>query len=744
MSARRFYYRFKPYVPWSLRMGLRRMVASRQRKLHRGVWPISTAAGQAPDGWPGWPDAKRFAFVLTHDVEGAIGLGKCRQLMALEKRLGFRSSFNFVPEGDYSVPRELREELVRNGFEVGVHDLHHDGRLFQSRKAFVKSAVCINRYLREWGAAGFRGGFMMRELDWIHDLNIEYDASTFDTDPFEPQPEGSGTIFPFWIPRSEPQMSQIMNGKSSPASKAGYVELPYTLPQDSTLFFVLREKSPLIWQKKLDWIVERGGMALINVHPDYLGFEEGSRRVREFPVAWYENFLQSVKERYGEAMWQPLPGELARWYREKCLLKSAEVADAHPQRKDALTATRNGRIDLSGKKVGVILFSNYLTDARPRRSAEILAQHGAEVDVLSLRASDSEPRREVVSGVAIHRVPLKRRRGGKFSYLFQYFSFACAAMLFLSLRTFRRRYDLIHVHNMPDFLVFSALIPKIFGAKVILDLHDPMPELMLTIFKLPPESFSVRMLKRIEKWSTGFAHVVLTVNKASKRIFTSRSCRPEKVQVLMNSPNEQFFSFQPASSVSTNGKSAGRFSIMYHGSLLQRNGFDLAVEALEKVRKTIPGAALVVCGERTPFFDEVMADAERRGLQGAIDYLGMKGREEIVKIIDSCDLGIIPNHRSIFTEMNTPTRIFEYLSRGKPVISPRAPGILDYFGDADLVYFELGDAAGLAQKIEYVHAHPDEVRETVVRGQKVYLAHRWSQESLGFLDTVGRLVGRPN
>ncbi len=120
----------------------------------------------------------------------------------------------------------------------------------------------------------------------------------------------------------------------------------------------------------------------------------------------------------------------------------------------------------------------------------------------------------------------------------------------------------------------------------------------------------------------------------------------------------------------------------------------------------------------------------------------MKKSEEIVQAIDQCDLGIIPNHRSIFTEMNTPTRIFEYLSRGKPVVTPRARGIQDYFGDADLVYFELGDAAWLARQIEYVYFHPVEVRETVARGQQVYLKHRWSQESLGFVDTVAGLLTR--
>jgi glycosyltransferase involved in cell wall biosynthesis len=409
---------------------------------------------------------------------------------------------------------------------------------------------------------------------------------------------------------------------------------------------------------------------------------------------------------------------------------------------NSVNHTVNGKLSLAGRNVGVVLFSHYLSDPRPRRAAEVLARHGANVEVICLRANGDEPTNETVNGVKIHRVPLKRQRGGKASYIYQYAAFTLAAFTLLTARSFRGRYHLVHVHNMPDVLVFSALVPKMLGAKVILDLHDPMPELMLTIFKLSPESFSVRMLKRFEKWSTGFANVVLTVNLASKRIYSSRSCAPEKIRVVMNSPNEDVFQFRPPSPASQDGNPGGSFTIMYHGSLLPRNGFDLAVKALQTVKKSIPGATLAVCGERTPFFESVMAAAGQSGLQDAINYLGVKKPEQIAEVIDRCDLGIIPNHRNIFTEMNTPTRIFEYLSRGKPVIAPRARGIQDYFDDQDLIYFELGDADDLARKIEYAHFHPNEAMETVERGQNIYLSHRWSQESIGFVDAVAALLGR--
>jgi hypothetical protein len=330
MSAKRLYYQLKPYLPWGLRMAVRRLVARRKRRTCQDIWPINEAAGQPPEGWPGWPEGKKFALVLTHDVEGPDGLAKCRQLMQLEKELGFRSVFNFIPEGDYAVSRELREELVENGFEVGVHDLHHDGKLYWTRQDFSENARWINHYLKEWSAKGFRSGFMLHNLEWLHDLDIQYDASTFDTDPFEPQPDGAGTIFPFWVPRPEARKAEIGNRNAIQPSAFshqlagdGYIELPYTLPQDSTLFLSLRETSPEIWLRKLDWIVQRGGMALVNVHPDYLCFPGGPASPRTFPAEFYLQLLQYVRSSYAGACWQPLPCEIAAFWISTMLRRQA-------------------------------------------------------------------------------------------------------------------------------------------------------------------------------------------------------------------------------------------------------------------------------------------------------------------------------------------------------------------------------------------------------------------------------------
>jgi hypothetical protein len=152
---------------------------------------------QTPPGWQGWPDGKKFALVLTHDVEGPAGLRRCRRLAQLESELGFRSCFNFIPAGQYAVPSELREELTAEGFEIGVHDLHHDGRLYRTWRGFVGKAQRINEYLADWNAEGFRSGFMLHKLIAACVGHSLRHCPHFDTDPFEPQPEGRHTIFPF-------------------------------------------------------------------------------------------------------------------------------------------------------------------------------------------------------------------------------------------------------------------------------------------------------------------------------------------------------------------------------------------------------------------------------------------------------------------------------------------------------------------------------------------------------------------
>jgi hypothetical protein len=290
-------------VPRWFQLYLRRTAIKIKRKKIADKWPILQQASKKPKLWHGWPGKKQFALVLTHDVETVNGRENCSTLMALEKSLGFCSSFNFVPLRYYVSP-SLIQKLKYEGFEVGVHGLYHDGKLFQSRSHFNQRAKKINHYLNAWRAVGFRAPAMHHKLDWMHALNIEYDMSTFDTDPFEPQSDGVNTIFPFMVHKSD-------NTKC-------YVEMPYTLPQDFTLYILMQEKSSKIWKHKLEWIAENQGMVLLNTHPDYMSFSDRKGIEGEnFCASIYEDFLTWIKENYDGLYWNALPKELAKFWMQR-------------------------------------------------------------------------------------------------------------------------------------------------------------------------------------------------------------------------------------------------------------------------------------------------------------------------------------------------------------------------------------------------------------------------------------------
>jgi len=302
MDISNFYYYLKPIIPRRAQIALRRKISLYKRKLYSEAWPIHPEAGELPEGWVGWPDGKKFALVLMHDVDTAPGYKNILNLINLEKEIGFKSSFNLVPEG-YKIEPALREFIKSQGFGLGVHGLTHEGRVFQNRRKFEKAIPKINKYLADWSTEVFSSPSMLGNLDWISQLNIACDCSTFDTDPFEPQANDIETIFPLIIVNSSQTRS--------------YVELPYTLPQDHCLFIILQEKDINLWKQKLDWIAEKGGMALLNTHPDYMQFAGQKQRSETYPSDFYREFLNYVKNRYVNQFWNALPIEIARYWKDK-------------------------------------------------------------------------------------------------------------------------------------------------------------------------------------------------------------------------------------------------------------------------------------------------------------------------------------------------------------------------------------------------------------------------------------------
>ncbi len=294
------YYFCRKFIPRWLQIFLRKTIVSHRLLKYKEIWPIDKNAGKKPDYFCGWPNNKSFAFLLRHDVETTLGLERCYQLADIEKKLGFVSVFNFVPER-YTVSDDLLTYLVNNGFEVGVHGLKHDGKLYRNRKTFQKRVIKINYYLKKWNSCGFASPSSHHNLELMHELNVKYDSSTFDTDPFEPQPDGVRTIFPILVKNN--------------SNLNRYIEIPYTLPQDFTVFILMKEKTIDIWKKKLEWINLRNGMALLNTHPDYINFSGNKRRKYEYPIKLYIEFLEYVKTKFIGKYSHILPKQMADYWR---------------------------------------------------------------------------------------------------------------------------------------------------------------------------------------------------------------------------------------------------------------------------------------------------------------------------------------------------------------------------------------------------------------------------------------------
>jgi glycosyltransferase involved in cell wall biosynthesis len=696
MLLNRIYYAVKPYVPWPVRMAVRRGRASARRVSYSDVWPINEKAAARPPGWPGWPEGKRFAVVLTHDVEGLKGLSRVDRLMDIEQRLGFRSSFNFVPEGEYQVADALRERLNGAGFEVGIQGLKHDGKLYFSKVSFAADAAKIRAYVRQWNASGFRSPLMQHKLAWIHELGVEYDTSTFDIDPFEPQPDAVETIFPFWVPN---------------ARGNGYVELPYTLVQDFSLFVVLRDRNIDVWKRKLDWVAEHGGMALLNAHPDYMCFD-GKLQRDEFPVAYYEEFLRYVSDQHKDTFWQALPREVARYY-------CASIPEA----------SRNTR-----KKVCMLAYSNYQTDNRVRRYAEALASRGDMVDVIANSSGRTPLGQDSIKGVTVHRIQRRERdERSKWSYAARLLRFLMNSAMVLARLHSAKQYDLIHVHNIPDFLVFAAWYPKWTGAKIILDIHDIVPELYASKFKAQAEDLYAELLRKVEKASASFAdHVIVSNHLWSKKVI-ARSVAEDKCSTFINHVDTTIFYRHPRT------RSDGKVIVMFPGTFQWHQGLDLAIEAVGRIRNRVPNVELHLYGGGHEAAS--LAELTRRlGLNEVVKFCGSVPLDQMPEVITNCDLGVVPKRSNSFGDEAYSTKIMEFMSQGVPVVVSRTTIDSFYYNDRVVRFFTSGDSQALAEAMLDVIENR-ELRESLVRGGYEYAAQNsWDVKRREYFALVDSLT----
>lgn len=381
-----------------------------------------------------------------------------------------------------------------------------------------------------------------------------------------------------------------------------------------------------------------------------------------------------------------------------------------------------------------------LGETRVEREALALRDRGVEVDVVCLQKR-SEPREEVIDGVTVHRVPLSRGKGkGLLMQLIEYLRFFILAMGRVTLLHLRRRYAVVQVHNLPDFLIFSALVPRLMGAGVILDLHDLMPEFYAERFDRRGYSAALGLIKLQERVSCMFADRIITVTDLWREALVARGQPREKITVVMNVADDRFFN--PL--VVPDGRFSRQdgFRLLYHGNIDHRYGLDLAVEAIDLARRQAPDIHLTIHGGGQ-YREALEAMIDRANLRDHVAIRRVLPTEALAKRIKSMDLGIVPYRNGIFSGDLLPTKLMEYAALGVPAIVARTRTIATYFDESMVEFFEPGNAEDLAGCILRLYRDRTRLEELARNISTVTRRFPWSQQRTEYLKMVQGLWDTP-
>jgi glycosyltransferase involved in cell wall biosynthesis len=355
----------------------------------------------------------------------------------------------------------------------------------------------------------------------------------------------------------------------------------------------------------------------------------------------------------------------------------------------------------------VVLAYYPLGETRVQREAEALVAHGYEVDVLCLRGRDESPE-AVHQGVSIHRLPLRIKKSSLFKQFLNYLQFFILAAIAVTRLHWKHAYSSIQVHNLPDFLVFCTLLPKLNGVPVILDLHDLMPEFYVGRFGVSKGGWLSALVRWQERQACKFADHVITVSEHWRQALIQRGVPANKCSVVMNVADERIFTPGPARDRPRMDQS---FRMIYHGSVVYRYGLDLAIQAVNVVKDEIPGIHLTILGDGDAIPDLIKM-TETLGLQDHVAiYDELRPAEELPEIIRAADLGVVPYRNDVFTDGLLPTKLMEYAAMGLPSIASRTTAMERYFSDTMAEFFLPGDADGLARCIRLLYTSPQRMTE---------------------------------
>jgi glycosyltransferase involved in cell wall biosynthesis len=377
-------------------------------------------------------------------------------------------------------------------------------------------------------------------------------------------------------------------------------------------------------------------------------------------------------------------------------------------------------------------------ETRVEREALALIDAGFDVDVICLRRGAEKPF-ENIGGVNIYRLPVRRNKAkGLFWQLAEYLNFFIRVFFKLFFLHSKRKYQVVQAHNLPDFLIFSTIYPKITGSKIVLDIHDLMPEFFAYKINRPINSFLVRLVIIQEQLSCWFADHVITVTDLWRVRLINRGVEAKKISVVMNLADGRYFS--PSNSHPDENISPDDFRLIYHGTLQEHYGMKDLIESIDLTRETIPDIHLTIQGVGI-YYNEMSRLVEELGLQKEVTINNFAiPVSELPEMINQMHIGIVPNRNDVFSGDLLPTKMLEYIALGKPVIAAKTRVISHYFDEELIQFFDPGDPVSLSEQIIYAYQHWEEIMEKKQNIHRFTSVYNWDLISKKYIETMTKLA----
>jgi glycosyltransferase involved in cell wall biosynthesis len=387
------------------------------------------------------------------------------------------------------------------------------------------------------------------------------------------------------------------------------------------------------------------------------------------------------------------------------------------------------------KTILMVAYTYYESDPRVIREAEAAVDGGFDVDFMALRRPGT-PSIEVIRGVNVLRLNQSRYRGGgRLRYVTEYIKFFIKCLIRTTALFMTRRYKVIHVNNMPDFLVFTTIIPRLFGARVILDIHDPMPNTFASKFKGRENGFFFRALLWQERLSAWYSSRVITVHHPVKDgILIKHGLAPDSIEVIANFADQELFPLRQSFTINH------KIRFVFHGTILERSGLRMLMEALTKVRHQ-DRVSVKIIGEGD-FSDSLKEMIRSMQLSQVVDFDNRSyPAHSISEHLNDCDVGLVPLEISSVTDYALPLKLLEYISLGLPVVSVRNNAISYYFGEDDCIFFQWNDPQSLSTTLDRIVENPDLLGHYRARSLVLRERFSWAGEKRKYVKLLQDLTG---